>query len=302
MEAWELKQKQSLPLSQKIHMTERRIKEFYEGVDGNVYISFSGGKDSTVLLDMVRKIYPNVIAVFSDTGMEFPEVREFVKTIDNVKWIRPKLSFKATIDKWGFPVVSKDVSSKIKTIRNPTEFNKASINLYMTGFTKKGYYARRMMLPKKWRYLLDAPFKISDMCCHELKEKPLMNFQSKEKLYPFMGILAEESFLRRNTYLKYGCNVYKDENKQYTKPRSSPLSFWTTNDIWEYINKFKIGYSNIYNMGYESTGCVFCMFGMNGECEPNRFQKMRITHPKLHDYCINVLGLKAPLDYMGVKY
>ena len=69
MELWELKQKQSLPLEAKIAMTLRRIREWYEYWDGNVYVSFSGGKDSTVLLHLVRQHYPGVPAVFSDTGL-----------------------------------------------------------------------------------------------------------------------------------------------------------------------------------------------------------------------------------------
>ena len=91
MELWELKQKQSLPLEAKIAMILRRIREWYEYWDGNVYVSFSGGKDSTVLLHLVRQYYPDVPAVFSDTGLEFPEIREFVKTVQNVTWLRPAI-------------------------------------------------------------------------------------------------------------------------------------------------------------------------------------------------------------------
>lgn len=93
-EMWELQQMQSLPLNMKIRMTQERIRQWVNefGEDG-VYVSFSGGKDSTVLLDIVRKMYPNIKAVFVDTGLEFPEIREFVKTFDNVEWLRPKKNF-----------------------------------------------------------------------------------------------------------------------------------------------------------------------------------------------------------------
>ena len=104
MELWELKQKQSLPLEAKIAMTLRRIREWYEYWDGNVYVSFSGGKDSTVLLHLVRQYYPDVPAVFSDTGLEFPEIREFVKTVPNVTWLRPALTFKKVIEKHGYVI------------------------------------------------------------------------------------------------------------------------------------------------------------------------------------------------------
>jgi len=61
----DLRQKQSLPLSLKVSLTKARIRQWVNeyGSDG-VYVSFSGGKDSTVLLHIVRSMYPNIKAVF----------------------------------------------------------------------------------------------------------------------------------------------------------------------------------------------------------------------------------------------
>lgn len=75
----ELKIRQALPLEVKINMTKIRLREWvnYYGLDG-VYISFSGGKDSTVLLHIARSIYPDIKACFVDTGLEYPEIR-FIK-------------------------------------------------------------------------------------------------------------------------------------------------------------------------------------------------------------------------------
>ena len=110
----DLYQMQSLPLSAKIQMTRQRIRGWIDeyGEDG-VYVSFSGGKDSTVLLDIVRKDYPNVKAVFVDTGLEYPEVRRFVKTFSNVDWLRPKMNFRQVIEKYGYPFISKEVSETV---------------------------------------------------------------------------------------------------------------------------------------------------------------------------------------------
>lgn len=82
----ELKMLQSLPLEVKVLKTQQRIREWvtHWGVNG-VYVSFSGGKDSTVLLHLVRKLYPEVEAVFVNTGLEYPEIQRFVKTFDNVR-------------------------------------------------------------------------------------------------------------------------------------------------------------------------------------------------------------------------
>lgn len=75
---------QSWSLQRKIQVTQTRIIEWYQKNNGKVYVSFSGGKDSTVLLDLARRIYPDIPAVFIDTGLEYPELRDFVKTIPNV--------------------------------------------------------------------------------------------------------------------------------------------------------------------------------------------------------------------------
>ena len=102
---------QALPLDLKVAKTKLRIREWidYYGEE-NVYVSFSGGKDSTVLLDLVRSEYPNIEAVFVDTGLEYPELKEFVNSFDNVTIIRPKMSFKQVIEKYGYPIISKEQS------------------------------------------------------------------------------------------------------------------------------------------------------------------------------------------------
>ena len=81
----DLKYFQSMPLEIKLGMTRNRIREWirYYGVNGT-YVSFSGGKDSTVLLHIVREMYPEIEAVFVNTGLEYPEIQKFVKSFDNV--------------------------------------------------------------------------------------------------------------------------------------------------------------------------------------------------------------------------
>lgn len=102
---------QGYPLSMKLALTRQRIREWIHryGTDG-VYVSFSGGKDSTVLLHIVREMYPDVKAVFVDTGLEYPEIRQFVRTFDNVDWFKPKKNFRQVIQDYGYPFISKEVS------------------------------------------------------------------------------------------------------------------------------------------------------------------------------------------------
>ena len=114
----ELVMLQSLPLEIKQMKSLARIKEWidYYG-ENNVCVAFSGGKDSTVLLHLVRKLYPNVRAVFSDTGLEYPEIREFVKSVPNVDWVKPKQTFREIVIEHGYPLFSKEVAETIRYAR-----------------------------------------------------------------------------------------------------------------------------------------------------------------------------------------
>ena len=81
--------------------------EFYEHFNGNVHISFSGGKDSTVLLTIARQIYPDIKAMFVDTGLEYPEIKAHVKSFSNVDIIRPEKTFLQVIQEYGYPIIGK---------------------------------------------------------------------------------------------------------------------------------------------------------------------------------------------------
>ncbi len=109
----ELKQWQSLPLDVKVMMSQQRIRDWVDmyGEDG-VCISFSGGKDSTVLLDLVRNVcgFKNIPAVFVDVPTQYPELREFAMTFDNVVVLKPKINFMQVCERYGFPLISKEVS------------------------------------------------------------------------------------------------------------------------------------------------------------------------------------------------
>ena len=303
MELWQLRQMQSLPLEVKIEKTKLRIREWYEAWDGNVYVSFSGGKDSTVLLHIVRSLYPNISAVFVDTGLEYPEIRDFVKTIDNVVWLKPEMNFKEVIDTYGYPVVSKQQSQYIRECRETNSEYLRNLRLYGT---EKGTAGK---INEKWKFLLEAPFKISEQCCKIIKKKPFKKYDKETGKKPYIGTMATESLFRKNHWLKNGCNAFNKNN-----PSSQPMSFWTEQDVLEYLYVYEIPYASIYGdiiknetnlfktTGEQRTGCMFCMFGCHLEKEPNRFQRMKVTHPKLYDYCINNLEIGKVLDYIGVKY
>lgn len=293
---------QNLPLDIKIAKSKLRIEEWINQFGKeNVYVSFSGGKDSTVLLHLVRQIAPDIPAVFVDTGLEYPEIKTFVNKQDNITILRPDKSFKQVIDEYGYPVTTKEQASYLYEIRTSTEV----MRIRRLQGNKNG----RFKLSKKWRYLIDAPFKVSHKCCYVMKKKPIARYERKTKKVPFLGNMASESLLRQQAYLKYGCNAFKNK-----RPVSTPIAFWTEQDVLTYIKLYNLEIASVYGdiatakdgslrtTKLDRTGCVYCGFGIDREPLPNRYQKLEKTHPQLHSYCMNNLGFKEVCEYMKIQY
>lgn len=285
-----LAQRQSLPLNAKIILTDQRIREWHDHWQGDIYVSISGGKDSLVLLHRVRQRYPNTPAVFCDTGLEYPEVRAQALATPNLIVIKPRLTFKQVIDKYGYPVASKETAQFVFQIRTGQSEKLKQIRLH-------GNKWGRGKIPEKWKYLLNAPFAISHKCCDHLKKNPFKKFEQESGLKGIIGTTAQESSKRAVDWIRYGCNAFEAR-----RPLSRPLSVWTDEDIWAYIKMHDLSYPSVYDQGYERTGCMFCCFGVHMEKEPNRFQRMKLTHPAQWNYCINKLGLAQLLDFIGVPY
>lgn len=345
-ELYELRQMQSLPLSAKVVKTQLRIREWYEHFDGNVYVSFSGGKDSTVLAHLVRGMYPDVPLVFSNTGLEYPEIQSFARKM-GAEFVRPQMRFDEVISKYGYPLISKEVAEAMyyaRRIRSgdknkETERKRNDIQptkelktlhtehkrLDFTGqrtFERfggaveqkrkeldggiKDSKERSMFSKEKWLPICcDTQFRVSHYCCSVMKKKPIRAYQTKTKRKPYIGTLADESMLRTQAWVKNGCNSF-DSKKQ----TSQPMSFWTEQDILNYIRIEGIEIASVYGQivgvdecgfqyeplpgvgcklkctGCQRTGCIFCGFGAHLEKGETRFQRLARTHPKQYEYCL----------------
>lgn len=304
-----LKELQSYPLDIKVMLTKQRIREWVHryGEDG-VYVSFSGGKDSTVLLHIAREIYPDIQAVFINTGLEFPSVSKFAKDCDNVIVINPQKTFVEVLKDHGYPVVSKEIARKVDECRSAESRGHESYarrqfeGNYVSKNGKTNFYS-----VTRYRFLLDSPFRISHLCCNVMKKNPAKMYEKETDRHGITAQMAIESKLRRQQWLNNGCNGF-----DMKRPMSNPMSFWTEQDVLRYIAEYDIkisdaygdvivkddveinGQTNIYDYigqyedteltttGCHRTGCVFCLFGIRQDFD--KFLKLKEQEPKLYEY------------------
>ena len=190
----------------------------------------------------------------------------------------------------------------------------------------------------RYLFMLDAPFEVSNRCCGVMKKTPAHKYNRETGRVPITGQMASESLQRTRHWLNQGCNAYNNKN-----PVSNPMSFWTEQDVLLYIKQNNIKICSVYgdivedrsgtdevegqmtisdlegfeNMemfdakrlplkttGCQRTGCMFCGFGCHLEQSPNRFERMKITHPKQYDYIMRPeeqggLNYKAVIDWIN---
>lgn len=151
-----------------------------------------------------------------------------------------------------------------------------------------------MFNKEKWLPMVYLPFRISHYCCRVMKKQPLHKYQTRNGCYPILGTMAEESRVRKQGWIRTGCNAFKGKES-----KSQPMSFWTEQDVLQYIDKFDIKISSVYGdiikdakgkyktTGVDRTGCTFCGYGFHLEKEPTRFQLLKETHPKQYNFAMN---------------
>ena len=284
---------QALPLDLKIMLTQDRIRGWYKAYGGEIYVSRSGGKDSDVLGDIVKKMYPDVPQVFIDTGLEWISVHNHgIEIADTI--LRPQMNFIQVIKAYGYPIISKEVAQKVEEARRKPD----------------GEYARRFgdcehnrkypqFSLERYAWLLKAPFKISHRCCDINKKRPAKTYEKQTGRKPLVATMADESRLRKTRWYRQGCNAFEAK-----RPVSAPLSFWTEQDILRYIVRYGLDIADIYGdvvseygeyqvpgcdmdvplttTGAKRTGCIWCMFGISQDNE--RFIRLKQNEPKRYEF------------------
>ena len=245
LSAWQFSQRKYLPYEIKIRLSETRIREWYENWNGDVYVSYSGGIDSTVLLHMVRKVLGNEIpAVFSNTGMEFPEIvrfarqasGEFVEIYPKNKKTGNRITYREVVMQEGYPIISKETAAKIRKLRHGNLSER--YRDYLLHGDQRGKLG---MLSKKWQYLIAAPFDISERCCDIMKKAPFHEYERQTGRKPYVGVTQDEGFMRERKYARTGCNVYDGRTI-----KSQPLGFWTKQDVLRYVDENDIQICSVY--------------------------------------------------------
>lgn len=298
---------------QKLSHAMMLIDEYYHTFEGEVYLLFSGGKDSCFLKFLVDRFtdmcgYPRVKTVFNNTTNEYKEILDFVKSFgDEVIWLRPKMTFVESLKKNGYPLISKEQAQYISEAQN-TKSEKLR-SLRMNGrikTAKSGAKYKQGVISDKYKHLVDSEIKVTHKCCDILKKEPARRFERETGLHPITGTTVDESKLRKQVYNKTGtCNVY-DGNR----PISRPLSIFYKQEVWHFINVFNIPYCSIYDdkvidgvfvPGEERTGCAYCAFGVQYEHPTNnKFTRISIREPKRYKTFMDKLGYRHALKQVGI--
>lgn len=275
----------NLSLEEKVKASKEFIKDWYDKNEGKVFVSYSGGKDSTALLHLCRQVYNDIPAVYLDTGIEYPEIDSFAKATENVVCLKPDMSYEEVTGLYGYSVLSRKISQAMDIFQKSDRNDGDLIEL-------------RNNVGESYLYLKDIPCKVSNNCCRVLKEEPLNRYTAQSGRKQIVGILAEESLGRMRRFIINGVN-------QYNNSVSYPIIFWNEEDVKRYLKENDVLYCSIYGdletYGEKRTNCMYCLRGVHLEESPNRFDRMKESYADKHHYFMNTLKMSKIHNFLTNK-
>lgn len=250
---------------QKIQSTIRQHGE------ENFYISFSGGKDSTVLHRLIDVAMPGnrIPRVFADTGIEFRAIRNFVERErekdDRIQLIKPSVPVKKMLEEHGYPFKSKQHSKWLDT------YQRNGMTWSIKNYIGEGEKTLYRPCPKKLKYQFDEsfPLRISDKCCTYMKEKPITGWAKKNnRRIGISGILREEGGRRMHAK----CVVETAGKVRSFHPLAVVTKTW---EEW-FINAFNVELCELYYppFNFERTGCKGCPFALHLQQELDTLEEL----------------------------
>lgn len=360
----DLKAFQSETLPEKEQRSLAKIAEWFSYWSNMVFVAFSGGKDSSVLADLCaywcKVIGATLYLVFVNTGLEYPEIQKHVKSFAEylrkkydievvLEILYPQMQFVEVIKTYGYPMISKEVAKCVSSAKRLDSKYGQVCRERLNGTHKQKSGELSLFNCEKYKPLLDVDFDISHRCCDVMKKSPSHDYAKRTGRKQLTAQMASESRLREQQWIKYGCNGF-----DMSSPTSNPMSFWTEQDVLQYIKRAQDEYDREYKSkiasmrdprchgsdrrrirkwllseyenstrlpiasvygdieyvndsdqmrvedfgiecggcdelrttGCQRTGCIFCGFGCHREDSPNRFERLKITHPRQYEYCI----------------
>lgn len=264
-----------MTLDDKVTEACHRIEELWNETDGKCYVSFSGGKDSTVLLALIKmcqELYTvgDIPAVFSNTGIELGVTVDFVKWVkenwySNVQIIRPLKSFDTVLKECGKPMKSKQKDKDLHQWQCGKRSTSLLLLLLLGKVESTGKYASKHKLADRDMHMIheDFPIKINNKCCDWMKKKPFEHYAKENgMLGTAQGIRVSEGGAREsaaNSRLRNGgklCTWMKNGIIQ-----KAPIIDWTNEDVEEFIKKYNVPLSEAYTKyGFDRTGCMACPY------------------------------------------
>ena len=253
-----------------------RIRREYERTEGKIYLSFSGGKDSTVLahLIMMADLPTPIPFVFGDTGIEMEATKRFVAEFDypNKVTVKPRKPFAQVLKDHGKPSLSKLKSNGLKTYQRHLDepLKTARARQMILGVREKNGQQipgrNSYRLPNHHMHFIhpDTEIKFSSLCCEHLKKYPLDRFEKENDMRGvYTGVRTSEGGVRSLVY--NSCVIVKKKrNKEFIS--SMPIIDWTDELMSEFIDTYHIQLSDAYTVyGCDRTGCCGCPFSANLE-------------------------------------